>query len=60
MVMEYGKQIMIKFNHIKVTMRWIRSQDMAFIHGKMVGLIKETLKMILEMDMDSFMMVIRN
>ena len=57
MDMDFGKPIMVDWRPIKVTMRWTKNQDMAFMSGTMDGLIRATLKVIIVTDMDSFMMV---
>lgn len=50
--------ILSSVNLIKGTIPWIRNLIMACINGKMVGFIKVTFKMIIEMGMDNFSKVI--
>ena len=57
MVMDFGRQIMIEWRPIKVTMQWIRNQDTEFMFGIMDGLIRVTLKVTIVMGMESSMMV---
>lgn len=50
-----GTQITLNFvNAIKAIILWIKNQDMEYINGRMDGYTKETFKMIIEMDLDSY------
>ena len=55
MDMEYGDMAESLKRVIKDTTVWIRSQAMECTNGIMDGFIRETLIMILEMDLGSFM-----
>jgi hypothetical protein len=57
MAMVYGDLDKILQKFIKVIIVWIKNLDMEFINGKMDGYIKETFKMIIEMDLVNCMMV---
>jgi hypothetical protein len=50
-----GTQITLNFvNAIKAIILWIKNLDMEYINGRMDGYTKETFKMIIEMDLDSY------
>jgi len=49
-------------NHkiIKDIIKWIKNVDMEFILGKMDGAIREIFKMIIEMDMENYILMKEN
>ena len=51
MDMEYGK---VKIKLILDLIEWIINKDLAYIHGKIRKFIKVSLKMIINKDMDKF------
>ena len=60
--MDFGLSIIVNQmkveKDIKDTTQWIKNPDMGFINGKMVGFIKEILKTITEMAMESYLIIV--
>ena len=54
--MVYGRLTTEKYNHTKDITQWTKNQDMAYISGKMHGLIKEISITISVTVMDNYMM----
>ena len=60
MDMEFGDLAITLIKNIRDIILWIKSQAMGSISGIMDGLIREIFKMILEMVLVNFMMVINS
>ena len=49
---EFGKKVLVTVINIKVNTQMIKNQDMVFLHGPLETFIKDTIKVIKDMDMD--------